>query len=276
MRFTLTVSIALITFFSSCDKDEPQILETDPTEMPPSVVEKRVMVELFSSIRCGSCPRAHHFMDQTEIQDPKVFHITHQMFGGNPMRHGYTKYVQENVKSVQFTPHAIIQRNVSDGAVQYYEPERYEEISTLIGDRDLVVELNATVKENDTALDIALDMLAFDDAIQKLSVTVLLVEKKVVGNDYDYHQRNYGNEAPDHPYYQQGDYIEGFEHTNVIRELITPFEGIEVDITNNEASYTLNHDLEGLAAENFALVAFVSDLNSNQIFDARYIDLADL
>lgn len=48
------------------------------------------------------------------------------MFGGNPMRYVYTKYVQENLKSIQFTPHAIIQRIVSDGAVQYSEPELYD------------------------------------------------------------------------------------------------------------------------------------------------------
>ncbi len=31
-----------------------------------------------------------------------------------------------------------------------------------------MIELNATVKENDNALDIAIEILAFDDAIQKL------------------------------------------------------------------------------------------------------------
>ncbi len=98
----------------------------------------------------------------------------------------------------------------------------------------------------------------------------------MVGNDYDYYQRKYGNEDPDHPYYQQGYYIEGVKHTNIIGDLITPFEGIEIEITNNEASYMLGHDLEGLAAEKFAVVAFVSDHNSNQVFDVRYIDLADL
>ena len=33
--------------FSSCDNYKLQILETNPTEMPPSEVEKWVMVELF-------------------------------------------------------------------------------------------------------------------------------------------------------------------------------------------------------------------------------------
>lgn len=94
-----------------------------------------------------------------------------------------------------------------------------------------------------------------------LMLTVVLVEKVVTGIGPGYDQRNYGNLDPDHPYYGQGNTIQGFEHTNVIRHLLTAYEGDAIDVSDMSATWNGSISLTDLAESPSAyrVLAFVSE-----------------
>ena len=96
-----------------------------------------------------------------------------------------------------------------------------------------------------------------DFDLDEIKLVVILVEDEVTGFGPEYDQRNYGNDDPDHPYYQQGNYIEGFVHTNVIREVLTDFSGDLVDVSEGQPNWTTDIELDN--PENFSLVVFATE-----------------
>ena len=273
MRY-LVLGVMVIILIGSCKKEEPVEIKTleEPVE---EVAQKRILIEAFTNVTCGACPLAHHAIEEIESENEDVFHITHYLRG--PMNHPYTQYVRDNVKAVSFTPQAIIQRFSDNGGVQHFGPEEYASIAEqeLSMEPELDLKVTANINGAELSLTSRMEYIGSKD-VDELRLTAMIVDKVVVGDDFDYHQRNYGNEDPNHPYFGEGDYIIGFEHTNVLHSVITPLQGEMVVLVDNQANLDLETNLDGLNIEEYAVIVMVSHTHKQDILNAFYLDLADL
>ena len=97
-------------------------------------------------------------------------------------------------------------------------------------------------------------------------LTVLLVEDVVDQTGTGYDQRNAYNGAAGHPYYQKGDPVVGYEHTNVVRNVLTSALGDELTDEHVKAgalsSFEFSVDASGLGAD-LDIIAFISEATTN-------------
>lgn len=241
--------------------------------------DRAFLIEPFTSVSCGACPLAHHEIETIEAAQSDGFHMTHYLYG--PLHHPYTQYLIDQVNKTIYTPLALVHRTNNDGSAVYYGVDRMNEI--LEGRRhqeaELGIEVDMAIEQDVIEIDVEMD---FSEEIlgDNVALNVILIEKTVVGEGSGYDQRNYGDNDENHPYYGQGKYIEGFEHTNVIRQVITPFDGMEVQLNNNSNVTSLTLSLDNLEGElsNYALVVFVTENAKigSPILNVSHADLAVL
>ena len=222
--------------------------------------DRAFLIEPFTNVSCGACPLAHHEIETIESEQSDVFHMTHYLYG--PLHHPYTQYLIDQVNKTVYTPLALVHRTNNDGSTVYYDVDRMNEILEGRRHQEAVpgVEVDVTIAQEMLEIDVELN---FSDELleDNVALNVILIEKTVVGEGSGYDQRNYGDKDESHPYYGQGKYIEGFEHTNVIRQVITRFDGMEVQLKNESEMTSFNLPLDNLDGElsNYALVVFVTE-----------------
>jgi hypothetical protein len=221
--------------------------------------ERMVLLEPFTSTSCGACPLAHYEIENLEATNENVMHLTHYLFG--PLHHKYTDYVIERLDKTLYTPLSFIQRVNGDAGVVYFGMDRLNEMVEGV-ERD-AVNLGVTIETNLDAQDLTIDVLleSNDVSLESIGLTVLIVEDLVTGEGTGYDQRNYGNEDENHPYFGQGEYIEGFEHTNVIRHVLSGFEGDEVNIESQEGRWSVIFDTDNLRSDvgEYTVIAFATE-----------------
>lgn len=259
-----------LAFFSlaitACNKDsETAVKEIEPAAQSadePKTFEKKVLVELFSNTTCGACPLAHHEIERLEDSISTLVHISHKLSG--PMAHEYGFYTIDQNKRTLYTPLAHVQRLGDDvlGPI-YFGTGRFEEMiqgqlfakTTNIGlaiESDIngsIADINVRVESLETFKETALEL------------TVLLVEKEVIGSGSGYDQRNYGHTDPDHPYFGKGEWMEGFVHRNIVRNVLTDQAGDLIESTlpwDLTKSFTIDFSTINSAPKDFMIIAFVS------------------
>ncbi len=196
-----------------------------------------VLLEPFTSTSCGACPIANHEIESIELQNDQVIHLTHYLYG--PLNHEYTNYIIDQVNKTLYTPLSFIQRDNGASGVVYYAIDRLFEI--IEGELKTEVALGLSVEasrlDQDVTAEITLnsnDMLSNKSA----ALTVLVVENTVVGIGSGFDQRNYGHIDENRPYFNQGEYIKEIEHTNVIRHVMSAFDGDVVEFNGTTATWT--------------------------------------
>lgn len=273
MKPYLILAMVFLVAVTACEKDADP-LPAEPEE--PTVefkAEQWVLIEPTTSTTCGACPLAHHVIEEAEAEDDHIIHMTHYLYG--PLHHEYTEYLMQKIDKTVFTPLLHIQRSSSDGSVVYYGIDRLDEIVEGAQNNPPQVEITLSKETEENGVVISAELLAEDGFKgEGLHVTVVLVEKSVTGTGQGYDQRNYGHEDPDHPYYQQGEYIEGFEHTNVIREVLTAFDGDAISL-DEPWMKTLDHSALEQPLEAYAVIAFIHEYNEavQPIINAQMLSL---
>lgn len=254
------ISLCLVVL--SCKKEnvEDKLSIIDIDTIATNQFDQMVLLEPFTSTTCGACPIAHHEIERIEEVNNNIIHFTHYLSG--PLNHAYTNYVIEKVNKTLYTPLSFIQRDNGDLGVVYYVIDRLEEIidGELGRQADIGLSVETTIIEQDLSVDVKINTKP-DAMIEDLAITVLIVENSVIGTGQGYDQRNYGHSDQNHPYYNRGEYIEGFEHTNVIRYVISSFDGSIIEIEGNEANWTGSFDTDNLPKDiaAYSIIAFASE-----------------
>lgn len=241
---------------SNCKKDEPV---TDPTTSSETIV-KKVIIEKISSTSCGYCPSAQYLIGQ--LQDSlgtRVINVSHYLFG--PMMHAHSDYVMTQVNKPRSTAQAYINRLENGSGTEMYTTNNWEnQVKTILAEPASIGIAMSTAHDGNTTK-VTLALKALDLTTQNDKLHVFLVEKVVVGSGSDYDQRNYGNDNPDDPYYGRGDYIEGFQHRNILRAVLTGNNGVAVEWRGDEASFDFTQDFAlsaGKTIQDYQIIAFVT------------------
>lgn len=221
--------------------------------------ERKILLEPFTSTSCGACPLAHHEIEILETNNEDVIHLTHYLFG--PLHHEYTDYIIEQVNKTLYTPLSFIQRVNGDEGVVYFGMDRLNEIVEGVQGNELNVGL--TIESNMAGQDLSINVVVetSDAMLESIGLTVIIVENLVTGEGPGYDQRNYGNEDENHPYFGKGEYIEGFEHTNVIRHIISGNDGDMVTMEDQQGIWSAHFDTDNLRSElsDYSVIAFASE-----------------
>ena len=251
----------LAVSISACKKDDPEIVnDPEPEEVIVEGYAKTILIEPTVSVSCGACPIAHHNLDVIEDSLSDVFHMSHYIHG--PLHHYYTDHFINKINKTVYTPVAHIQRKDEGEGTVYYMVDRLEEM--LEGERlsDAPIGLTGETSSDGTMLNVEIELSAIDKfSNASFRLQVFVVEKVVTGQGSGYDQRNYGDNDPDHPYYGQGEYIVGFEHTNVIRHVLSDYDGDMVDLDGTSGMWSQSIDLSELSEslEAYSIIAFITD-----------------
>lgn len=242
-------------------------------ELAERVYQRNALVEVYSRPECGACPLAHYNIKNISDSIDQVIYFSQYTEG--PFLNEYTEHCIDQVPRTVFTPLFTIQRSGNEDGVLYYTSDRFLEMINGIryqGDADVGLEISTSATNGQAEVEVKVYKNDNID-LESVRLNLILVKNERSGHGPGYDQRNYGHDDPDHPYYQEGEYITGFKHSRVITQVISDFEGDEIEFSNYKATKTYNIDISSLPGElsGFTLVAFVTDGNSTfaDVLNAR-------
>lgn len=260
-------SIKLLTFLSLIFL--AQFLDAQPT--------KKVLIEKFTSARCGNCPRATVLLEEMTANQENIIWLSHHsdflpdaMYVGglSPLFSDFTIGA----------PRACFDRVLFDNA-------SYVAVGTGTWEQRLEQQLNepaiasvaisGNTNENQVSFTVEVSFTELPEA-GDLRLSVFAVEDVVIGSGSGYDQSNYDNNVPSSPLYQLGNPILNYEHHNVTRALISDTWGTSGIIPDNpEINTTYSYDYtyevpEDFDFENIRLVAALHYYDENDL-SKRYL-----
>lgn len=204
---------------------------------PAQTGERHVLLEEFSTARCGFCPEGGLIAEQIVSDHPSVIWVTHHSgFGIDSMTAEESKGIASAFTN--FAPSALIDRGVYPVHVAPYIDE-YGKIGTTRTKWDSVITARLG-DEQYVALTIS---SAYDAATTELSCQVdavfstvptpgdirmnlFLVEDSVIGFGEGFDQKNYYDGVTTHYYYKAGNPIIGYPHKRVVSAVPTGAWGV--------------------------------------------------
>lgn len=195
--------------------------------LPAQTTERHILLEEFSTARCGFCPDGTLIAAQIVRDHPSVIWVTHHAgFGVDSMTTPASAAIAGAFTN--FAPGACIDRGVYPVHVSPYI-EKNGMIATTRSKWDSVVTAHLG-DEQYAALTITPQ---FDAATSRMSITVdvqfsaipppgdirmnlFVVEDSVIGSGEGYDQKNYYDGSTGHPLYGAGNPIIGYAHHRVV------------------------------------------------------------
>jgi predicted metal-binding protein len=251
--------ILIVALSISCKKSAEESLL--PIEVAQQQTFKtRVLVEKISSVNCGSCPLAQYELNnlKTEYGDDLVY-VSHYLFGA--LNHDHTQYLLSKINKTYFTPLSLINRKEKGEGTVFFQLYAWkDEISSLLASQANVgIGISSAYADERVSLDI--ELMTNSEGSDSSRLHVYLIEKTVIGEGADYNQKNYGYDDPDSPYYNQGEFIVGFEHKNILRKRVSSPDGELINWQDSMDRLSFNFDFQ-LGSEksnrDYSIVAFVS------------------
>ncbi len=238
---------------------------------------KNPLIEEFSTAPCGYCPDGKRILENIKTNTPQsIVAQHHAAFGTDKMT------IQEHQSyasgmGISSAPSAMIDRtNFFEQGIRLSRgdwPEKTQQRLNFPSPVKVNIK-NENPEKDKLKVTIDAEFLA---QVPKgdLRVTAFLVQNTVVGEGDGWDQRNYYNQVSQHPYGGKGDPIKGYEHKDVVRDVITSTWGDGGFIPNEPKvgetySTTLNYDFSNQDIPNLyhedghKVVAFVHYYDNNK------------
>lgn len=242
-------------------------------------VVKNVVIEKYTSARCGNCPRGTELLKDLVKDKDNIIWLSHHVdwipdqmqldelspmyddFAGSAPRASFDRVHFDGENLVAVRPNMWAERLETQ-----LDESAYVDVAVHGGivERDLYINLEATF-----------DTLPDADDIR---VTVFVVEDVVVGSGNGYDQRNYDNNNQNSLLYDKGDPILNYEHLNVTRAVITDLWGTAGIIPDSpeigvpymhQFTYTVPEEFDMTQLRVVALLNYYDDnVNNRSILNA--------
>jgi len=259
-KLLLLVALAAFVFVGCSDDGETPGGGGDATA--PTSYTQKALLEYFSGTWCPYCPDGKVYFENIAGQvganfSSAVYHYSDNMDNlyddeiDNKYAAGYPTGMINRVGGVAAS------RGTWDGTVRQVLAETAKcglaiDASTKTGNN-----LDVTVK---------LGIGAEDMPAGNYFLTVLIIEDEMTGTGTGWDQRNGYNGSAGHAYAGKGDPILGYEHTNVVRNVLTNALGDELTADHVKSgalsTFTFSADVAGLG-EDLDVVAFISEATTN-------------
>lgn len=247
---------------------------------PEDAVDRRVLVESFSTASCGNCPGAHE-REREAFEGTDAIEVCHHSgFYTDPFT---TKADEEytwfyNMGGSTYAPAIMMDRtNVNDFYATGYPGPVF-----LPGAPDDLKSIHNTLKQVPATVGVNING-AYDLTSRDLTVTVSgKVLAIPVGSDHRLHvwliENNLKCKQPQSGSSERENYI----HQHVFRETLTGVWGTVMNLKTSDYSETYTFTLPaGWDADNVEVVAFLSNLDTYdptncKVFNAQKVSLTDL
>ncbi len=266
----LISALGLTSCGSDSDDDEiiidptPTAIRKNPnvtlsTSVAPNSFSNKILIEDYTGTWCGWCPRVAHAMEEAIAKNSNIIGIG--IHDDVNMRYIHVKNMLKKFNITGF-PTAKINRD------KRWSENFIDLQSSLSKKAEMGIALKTS--ENGNLVTGQIQMAFNTDITKSIDYVICLVESKV-----KYDQANYLNNEKGNYFYQKGNPIVDFEHTNVLRESATDIYGdiIPEDYTKKgkicEANFEIN--LDGFNKENCYIIAFVVEKGGKNVLNAQIV-----
>lgn len=287
MKNALYLAFAIL-FLSACQKNEPGTETLDGSknsnvlqEATPSTFTQKLLVEMYSSAVCATCPDAMQKFLNYESQYPgRVIGADIHTF--DPMDVPMYDTLDNLLNITAFSSGSFNRLPYNGSAVIHKTEWSSSNIvnTTLQKTAKCGLKINTSFSGNNANISVS---CAFNtNLIGDYRLTVYLTEDSVTGSASGYNQSNYYNNTPSSPFYQLGNPIVGYYHRDVLRKVLTSGKG--KSITNGGAltkgSIIQNNfttSISGYNSSRLTVIAFINKVGStattHEILNAQKVKL---
>lgn len=253
--FLFCLSIGLVACSSDDSSDNP-----DPT--PPATegsFTKRVLVEDYTSVWCGNCPRVAHAIDLLGEETNKMVAVgIHGPFSGKDDPFNFNFDVLANKYDIDGLPAAKLNRTMT---WTYPEVENLSMATDLTGnDASIGLAINPTLDGTNLNIDLKIKFGA-DFSSQNLKYVVYVLESGLTADQVNYT-----------PYYNGDDIVADFEYNHVLRASLTDLLGDAIPTGETSLGNVYTKNISVPVSEtnvsdtaNMHIVAFVVDADGNAL-----------
>jgi len=186
-----------------------------------SVAQKNVLLEKFTNVHCGQCPNASLIIQEYQETYPNLIWVSHYKqvsFDWSPLPNEESALLWADI-NVWGNPTAMFDRT----------PIGNDLITTTPNWQALI----DTQSEMPADVDISFDNLDYDEVTRDVTFDVNLrfatvadaaqyrILAYAVEDDVQWRQKSYYNNVSGHPLEGLGEYIETYQHQNVVRSMIS-------------------------------------------------------
>lgn len=260
-------------FFTACTKEsdpgsESQLgskVKSSSNSVPSSYTQK-LLIELFSSAVCPTCPDADYkFRNFVNLYPDRVYGasihsadaMSINMFQTCDSMLDVTAFSSGSFNRLPYNGISVLPKTqwVSSNVVN----------TCLQKTAKCGLKITSRLSGNDLTCTVTTGFAQQLNGDYRL--TVYLVEDSVSGNSSGYNQANYYNTTVGNPFYNLGNPIIGYIHNEVLRKVLTPNKGASISPTNSIAansaiSMNFKTNVSPYNTSNLYIVAFINKLGT--------------
>lgn len=273
----ITVYFAfIILVLSSCQKNDPgtevssdfknaNILQ----EVVPSSFTQKLLVELYSSTICATCPDALQKFKNYQAQYPgRIIGADVHTFDAMDVPMYDTLNTLLNITA--FSSGSFNRLPYNGYAVIHKTEWSSSDIVNTALQKNAICGLKITSAINGTNANISVTSAFNANITGDYRLTVYLIEDSVSGTTSGYNQSNYYNTTPSSPFYQLGNPIVGYQHRDVLRKVLTAGKGDNITnggaVTKNRAiERTFSTSIANYNSSRLSVVAFINKVGTTNV-----------
>lgn len=235
-RNALGIAALSLLLLASCEEVGPPISfqnlgdwDTTYTVTPPGPEPRRVLIEEATGVKCGNCPQGAEILKQVEEQNPGrlvIIGLHHgnltspiDPYSKQDFRTDFAKDLFTFFGGEPNKPSAVFDRTLHNG--RYFVDSRTEWANIISGRLGVVAPVtieatpsfDAVTKENN----IHVKLTFTKEVTSKQSLSLVVVEDNIIDAQED------SRLLP-----PQSKYILDYKHSHILRDLITPINGLSL------------------------------------------------
>jgi hypothetical protein len=268
---------AVTVFLASCQKEEelisPVSNTNDVTEVNgdplakttvPSTFTQKMLMEMFSTTGCATCPDAEYKYDKYALAYPdKVYGVN--VHTNDAMAHSQFGFLDGLLNVTQYSSGSFNRIPVNGVTVLHKTTWKTSVVTNCLNKTaSCGLMINSTKSGTNASVTVT---AGFNKVLSgNYKMTIYVIEDNVVGTGPGYNQANYYNNIATSPFYQMGNPIIGYPHSYVLRKVLTPSLGVSVPATSvvNGGSFskTYSFSTTGYNSSQLYVVAFINKAGS--------------
>lgn len=227
MRYSLIFCIAFGIFLTGCSKDDSPSPQTAPVEQAsalPASFTQKVLLELFTTAKCPTCPEAMDIYRKYSVQYPTRVYAAalHDIDG---MEINQFESVDSMLNITQYSSGSFNRLPWNNKSVIHKSDWNASNLmnTSLNKTAGCGIKLKTSISQNTLNVEITSGFIK--DYSGKLRLTVYVLEDSITGSGPEFDQQNYYNNQSNSPFYQLGDPIVNYKHNHVVRKVMTSASG---------------------------------------------------
>lgn len=283
MKNLILYAVSVCMLLSSCQKEDSGIVYTPVTERAinnqwispvPSTFVKKSLVEHFVSASNGNTPLSSYTILQSLRANPGNVILSELHLGDAMLVNQSSRLLNSWGISTTAMPCASVDRNTATGNRILQAGQVNQAISSCLVKPSNCGLAMTSATDGRTAL-VRVYTGFTSNYTSALGVTAYLVEDQIINTGLSFAQNNNFNSDPGSPFYNLGNPIINYSHSNVVRKVLTLPLGNTIPATSilpgGAYSLDLKMDLPQKMGNNskWKIITFITDLGTQEVLNVQ-------